>query len=219
MQIEFLRKLIDAGLCPLPIADSESKRPTTKWEHLLHAMPMEEEMIEWKGNAMGIVCGTVSGNLEVIDFDEKHRSGIFEEWKKLLANDPLLSKLTITKTVHNGFHALYRCAEIGGNTKLARNIKKEVLIETRGIGGYVLEPPSSGYELLQRDLFSIPIISFAERAALLNSAKALNEDVENGAYPVILSNASGNRPGDIFMRETPWREILEPHGWRIAGKQ
>lgn len=72
---------------------------------------------------VGMVCGKLSGNLEVIDIDEKYSldGKMCERYKKLIhAADPnLLKKLVVQKTKGGGFHFIYRCSVIAGNLKLA----------------------------------------------------------------------------------------------------
>ena len=72
---------------------------------------------------VGLVCGKLSGGLEVIDVDTKYdlTGTLFEDYKKLIhaADETLLSKLVVQKTKSGGYHLLYRCSEIQGNLKLA----------------------------------------------------------------------------------------------------
>jgi hypothetical protein len=72
---------------------------------------------------VGLVCGEPSGGIEVIDVDEKYSldGKLFENYKKAIhQTDPmLLKKLVVQKTKNGGFHFIYRCAVIGGNSKLA----------------------------------------------------------------------------------------------------
>lgn len=73
--------------------------------------------------AVGLVCGLLSGGLEVIDCDVKYdlTGRLFENYKRLIHEvDPnLLQKLVVQKTKSNGFHIIYRCSKIEGNLKLA----------------------------------------------------------------------------------------------------
>ena len=73
--------------------------------------------------AVGLVCGRLSGNLEVIDVDEKYSldGKLFEKYKKVIHEyDPeLLKKLVVQKTISGGYHMIYRCQKIEGNLKLA----------------------------------------------------------------------------------------------------
>lgn len=72
---------------------------------------------------VGLVCGTPSGNVEVIDIDQKYSldGKLFEQYKLAVnAVQPnLLKKLVVQKTKNGGYHFIYRCAKIEGNIKLA----------------------------------------------------------------------------------------------------
>lgn len=74
--------------------------------------------------AVGLVCGKLSGNLEVIDIDEKYSldGNLFKNYKRLIAevNKDLLKKLVVQKTPTGGHHFIYRCSKIEGNLKLAQ---------------------------------------------------------------------------------------------------
>ena len=72
---------------------------------------------------VGLVCGTPSGNVEVIDIDQKYSldGKLFEQYKLAVnAVQPnLLKKLVVQKTKNGGYHFIYRCDKIEGNIKLA----------------------------------------------------------------------------------------------------
>lgn len=73
--------------------------------------------------AVGLVCGKLSGNIEVIDIDLKYdiTGKIFENYKRLIhsVDDTLLNKIIVQKTKSGGYHFIYRCSVIAGNLKLA----------------------------------------------------------------------------------------------------
>lgn len=72
---------------------------------------------------VGLVCGTPSGNVEVIDIDQKYSldGKLFEQYKLAIntTQPGLLQKLVVQKTKNGGYHFIYRCAKIEGNVKLA----------------------------------------------------------------------------------------------------
>lgn len=72
---------------------------------------------------VGLVCGKLSGNIEVIDFDLKYdlTKTLYEEFKKIVnqVDKELLKKMVVQKTISGGYHWIYRCSEIGGNDHLA----------------------------------------------------------------------------------------------------
>lgn len=73
--------------------------------------------------AVGLVCGELSGGLEIVDVDCKYdlTGRLFDNYKRLVHEiDPtLLAKLVIQKTKGGGYHVIYRCSKIEGNLKLA----------------------------------------------------------------------------------------------------
>ena len=223
MKLLYPKWLIAHGLCPMPVSDSITKRPTIKgWTSFL-TFPSDNEIIAWRGKAIGIVCGKISGNLEVIDFDEKHRLGIYETWKASLNEEELacLSRCVISSTVNKGFHVIYRYEGVEGNEKLASSVEKETLIETRGQGGYVLEPPNKGYAKMQGWLDTIPMLTEKEREAFFEKAIALNEYTPPvyEVKPHQHYQEDTTRPGDLYNQTATFAEILEPLGWKRVGQQ
>lgn len=104
------------GLQFIPV--NASKIPTVKnWQNSTERFDLSNCV------AVGLVCGKPSGNLEVIDIDEKYSldGKLCERYKRLIheIDSNLLSKLVVQKTKNGGFHFLYRCSEIAGNSKLA----------------------------------------------------------------------------------------------------
>lgn len=103
----------------------------------LQFMPVKENKLpvhkEWQTtskkydlsncSAVGLVCGKLSGGLEVVDIDLKYdiTGKLFNRYKKLIhESDPdLLEKLVVQKTKSGGYHFIYRCSVIEGNLKLA----------------------------------------------------------------------------------------------------
>jgi hypothetical protein len=127
------------GLSIIPV--SSAKQPFGKWkEYQSKIAPISLWHSHYQNQGIvGIITGKVSGNLEIIDVDIKNdpKKTIMTEYSDLIPAD-LLRKLIIQTTPNNGFHLIYRCPEvkIDCNQKLALNSQKEIIIETRGEGGY-----------------------------------------------------------------------------------
>ena len=218
-----------AGLAVLP-ADKTQKRPTMAWKDYQERRPTECEVNAWFCNqhdAICLVCGKTSGNLEVIDFD--NHGELFDAWQNAVPTE-LKSKLVIEKTPSGGFHVAYQCQDtVCGNTKLAqgiRNDKTVTLIETRGEGGLILCAPSVGYTLTQGDYADLPILIAEEREVLLNAAKQLNEikEDEKTVSSVLSSDFTmyepdcsnfEKRPGDEFNERINFGEMLTYYGWKL----
>lgn len=104
------------GLKFMPVTDA--KRPIIKgWQ----VSTDKHDLSNCLG--VGLVCGVLSGGLEVIDVDSKYdlTGRLFEDYKRKVhaVDNTLLGKLLVQKTRSNGYHLIYRCSEISGNLKLA----------------------------------------------------------------------------------------------------
>jgi hypothetical protein len=227
--LDTAQNYVQAGLSVLPVRADGSKSPAIPWKQYQEVLADGQTLKKWFSKddcGIGIVCGRVSGGLEVLDFEA---DAPIKEWGELAKNqlgEDFLKPLPLVKTPSGGWHLYYRCPEIGGNQKLALELKngtQKVLIETRAEGGYVLAPGSpptchpSGkpYKLLRGDLTKIPTISPEQRAVLLRAARALTQ-VPAKEVHVPKEYTDQGRPGDDFNRRSTWREILEPHGWKLV---
>lgn len=209
---------LQSGMCVIPDRQ-DKKSPAIDWKKYQNSMSTEEEIKQWFPKyRIGIVCGAVSGHLELIDFDSQGEA--FDKWKDFINEDrpELINKLIIERSPSGGYHVIYRCngVNIPGNTKLAlkgievdeaginyeykgKTLKSiqcadgkayivAELIETRGEGGQFLCAPNRGYQLLQGNYRNIPNISFDERETIISCARACNEWYP----PVIQDNKNKN---------------------------
>lgn len=225
------RACMAAGICVLPAKRVEKRPAVGQWKQYRSRLPTDVEWSAWLANgidALCIVCGRVSGNAEMIDFDAGGE--LFDAWTARISPD-LLAKLVIEKTQRDGRHIFYRCqAEVCGNMKLAQRLvvgKIVTLIETRGEGGLFLCAPTPGYALLQGDLARPPVLTADERDALLQAAWELNEYVppvvdlplepdrtcQTTMLTVTDACASTERPGDDFNKRGDVRAVLTQAGW------
>jgi hypothetical protein len=185
-------------------------------------IPQERQVVEWFSkpeDAICVVTGQVSGNLEMLDFD---RGGDrFEAWKEQIPPE-LLARLVIETSQSGGKHVIYRCTEpINGNMKLAMGFRDGAmvtLIETRGEGGLFLCAPTLGYSLEQGSLTEIPVLTPQEREILLETAWSLNEYLPTADVPADSQFVPENRPGDDFNNRGDIRALLIKHGWTLVKK-
>lgn len=139
-------RLIDEGFSLMAVR--EDKRPFEAWKERQTVAFTKEQFFEQynnpKAGGTGLVCGYQ--NLEVIDIDLKvlelvsEQKRFWEEYLSFLKDNiaDFEDKFVIVKTRNNGYHILYKCATIQGNSKIAKaKGSQEALIESRGIGGYV----------------------------------------------------------------------------------
>lgn len=168
-----------AGLSVLPAVKAKKRPAVGVWRTWAGRLPTEVEVEAWFSNAHDAVCivaGKVSGNLECIDFDQKAEA--YDAWCAKIA-PVVLDSVVVESTPSGGKHVVYRCEEpVEGNAKLAQGVrdgKRKTLIETRGEGGLFLCAPSPGYALERGDFEHIPVISQEARQALLSAARELDE--------------------------------------------
>lgn len=154
--LKSVKDAIEAGISVLPPSPTGTKQPlpggSPHWQKYQEQPPTAEELRKWYSDktitGIGVVCGSVSGGVECLDFDERAVSDEYEKAAISVGLGGLLERLKAGYYEHspNGSHLLYRCEEIGGNTKLAtrpkspeemkdQNDKTKTLIETRGEGG------------------------------------------------------------------------------------
>jgi len=170
---------LSAGLCALPAIRAEKRPAVGRWKQYQTRMPTPAELSAWLANkpdAVCILCGRASGNVEAIDFDAGGE--LFSAWWDRIPAD-LRERLIVEITPSGGRHVIYRCVvAVSGNLKLAQRKDGEkvvTLIETRGEGGLILCAPTGGYEIVQGDLCDPPRLTAAERDILLQAAWELNE--------------------------------------------
>ncbi|MBX3363999.1 MAG: AAA family ATPase [Phycisphaeraceae bacterium] len=119
---------VAAGLCALPaVRRGEEKRVALRaWKPYQTRLPTHDEVGSWfapsneAGRSLCLVCGSVSGNLEMIDFELGGEA--FEAWREAVesACPGLVARLVIESTPSGGRHVIYRCeAPVSGSTKLA----------------------------------------------------------------------------------------------------
>lgn len=245
-------KYTRSGLSIIPIRPDGTKAPALReWKTYQHRIPSEAEVAAWfnSGNNYGIavVAGSVSGNLEVLDFDQE---SLFLPWRELVENECLgvTEQFVVIKTPVGGYHVYFRSSFVERNLKLARQalevpeaspgarkveqrwIRIKTLIETRGEGGYVLAPPSPAschrsnrpYKIVAGELTDIPIITTQQRDILLSAARSFNEYVEldriHSTGTKLKNQAQlSTRPGDDFNSRATWEPLLTAHGWKLLG--
>jgi hypothetical protein len=143
--LDTARGYVGGGLSVIPVRPDGTKAPAIAWKEYQARLPTDEELIAWfstSKNGIAVICGAVSGGLEVIDFDSPEAFGAWAA--KLNEREPgLLGRFPVVLTPSGGRHLYHRLrGPVEGNRKLAVDDGGKVLIETRGEGGYVLAPGS-----------------------------------------------------------------------------
>ena len=215
-----------AGVSIIPT--TADKRPALReWTSYQSNIMTEEEIDTLFTGAvgLGIVCGKVSGGLEVIDVDTKHDTTgtLWEEFSRLLEDNlpETYKELIIAQTKSGGYHIYYRCDTIEGNKKLANKLNKEVLIETRGQGGYVIAPPTANYTYLQGEPINIPRISKEERDLIIKIARHFNELQEEKNIKISLNThtTEDNNPFKVYNKRGNILDLLQSKNWSVEGQK
>jgi hypothetical protein len=218
------------------IVVDRNKRSILPWKvyqtRMITPAELHEQQQHPKAYGVAIICGAVSGGLEVIDIDCKNdttgamRQSLIDTIKE--QSEDLYRNLYIVQTQNNGLHIAYRCEVIEGNQKLASryatnqeqasnpHIKQVVLIETRGEGGYVVAPPTDGYIVLQGA--SIPTLTIDEREMLHSICRQYNQITEEAPRPrqVIAEADYGLSPFEDFNQRGDAVAVLQSHGWTVV---
>jgi hypothetical protein len=204
-----------------------------KWtqyqERIITEAELDDALASPHAHGVGVICGAVSGGLEVIDVDSKNDTTGTLNARVLKAVAVVEIPVFVVSTISGGLHLYYRCEVIEGNQKLAMRppnaseldanprARGICLIETRGEGGYVVAPGTPGYEA-DGDL-DIPTVTIDQRDTLLAIMRSFNEVYETKDAP----RDKVERERDYAL--TPWaqfnaevsademRTLLEDKGW------
>jgi replicative DNA helicase len=223
--IEYLKALLSV------IPTKEDKLPALPTWKPYQSQRIKEDAVEalFSGanvKGLAIICGAISGGLEVIDVDTKHDTtgSLWEELRGLIEDNlpELYSRLVIAQTKSGGYHIYYRCSSIAGNLKLATKLNKEVLIETRGEGGYVIAPPTPKYTYIQGEPGNIPTITPEEREILFSISKSFNELEEIKPKVKTASttySSTGVSPFEDYNQRGDLIGLLESKGWKVVNEK
>ena len=230
----------DAGLSVVPPAEDGTKRPYCEWTDYQQRRPAREQVEAWYSgnrNGLGIVNGAVSGGLESIEFDDHITYIAFNADAEAAGLGDLVKRIEsgyLEQSPSEGIHWPYYCTEICGNTKLAKRPKApdemsgpgdkiEVLIETRGEGGYLIVAPSNGrvhptgrpYTRLAGSFATIATITPEERSDLWQLARTFDltpAGTDEGTVRPPVTEMGG-RPGDDYNAKAEWKTLLEDNDW------
>jgi hypothetical protein len=131
--LAWARFYVDLGLCPIPAAYGE-KRPSINWRAYQTQKPGEEEIERWfnRGQVnVAIICGQVSNNLVVLDFDDP---AVYHEFCNAAK---LEAKVPVVETGRGGRHVWLRTPRPVPSFKIP-----ELKLEIRSNGNIVIAPPS-----------------------------------------------------------------------------
>jgi hypothetical protein len=223
-------KYLDFGVNVIAVNDKKQAIfPWKEYQSKAISKPeLEKQLSDPRAKGIAVICGAVSGGLEVIDIDTKYET--FPLWDQIKSKIPqdIFAKLHIVNTKSNGYHLYYKCEEIECNQKLAQRepiaeeklqnpqIKTYCIIETRGEAGYVVAPPTEGYTIVQK---GINIITIEERSTLFEVMRSFNEIIEEQiieAHQRPSTKDYGVSPFEDYNRRGDISALLQSHGWTIV---
>jgi len=220
--VQIAKRYRDHGFSPIPLR-RDSKVPALKgWQK--HAdEPIQDFGVFSTTNGIGLAMGY--DGIQCLDIDSKHFEG--DEYNDFVAlieqHDPtLMERMVIQRTISGGYHWIFKCDEIAGNEKLAKNTSGEATFETRGKGGQIVVWPTKGYNIIGK-ISDIQRITPAERNVIWSCARMMGAQVPT-PEPI------KNQPTDsVFSGEvdetTPWGEfratysvidVLVNAGWSVV---
>lgn len=221
-----ISRLIKDGISVIPVFDAyfsevskkwEGKNPTqSTWKQYQKEYIDIAEFFTNRNNtgSFATITGKISGNLELIDVDNKNDPGcdalLFSAIKDLYPE--IWKILRIHRTPSGGYHIPYRvaCGIIPGNQKLAGWLDPEnpdkkgnpgvsYFLETRGEGGFFLWPPSVGYSIYQDN--PLPVLSWEDRCSLICLCQQFTR------IPVKVIDKKPKKKDSDFYDETPWQHF------------
>jgi DNA-binding transcriptional ArsR family regulator len=186
-----------AGFSVVPVATDGSKAPAVPWKVYQDTAAGPDQLGAWFGSGsydgLGVVCGAVSGNLELLEVEGRAVAELGPAFGKALQDNgfgDLWQRLNVgylETSPSGGLHWLFRVdGAARGNLKLARRLataaelvenskdRVKVLLETRGKGGFVVVAPSGGrthpsglpWRRVMGSPGTVPTITVDERDAL-----------------------------------------------------
>ena len=163
-------------------------------------------------------CDSIPQDLRDKMYIQKTRNGGYH-WiwscpSQKAGNQKLAQRLTTPEEKHQVYlENFYNPVTKAAALKIALNYKVKVLLETRGHGGYVLFPPTPGYEYISG---KIEEISLKEHDFILGMARSFNEYFEPSNTNKGVHKSGGINPFDEYDKRGDALGLLLNHGWTVV---
>jgi hypothetical protein len=222
------------GLTPIPVGGN--KKPLGQWKQWQNKTPTEAQVRDAFNGAQGVglVCGKHSrllmlelegravklGYLQKLS-DACRQAGIGELFERVDAG-------YVEVTPSGGLHFLIRTDEPAKNVVLARDADGNVMIETRGEGGYTVVAPSdglchptgTGWRLEQGSLETIAELTAVEVTALLAACRSLDQQpqtiaptpVHRTVAAMSITDGQNGKLDPVYAGTSPLDSWKEQHG-------
>ena len=128
------------GIAIIPLAP-KTKKPLVRWRDYQTRLPTEAELLRWfyPGNSRNVaaVCGW--RGLTVLDFDDAASYGAWIAWSAITGGVARrVASATYRVRTARGMHVYL----LVGDTPRCGKVDEPISVDIKGIGGYVLIPPS-----------------------------------------------------------------------------
>lgn len=228
----------EAGCSIIRTTIDGTKAPLGKWDQYKTERASRETLTAWFKDGypgMGLVCGAISGNLEMLEFEGTAADLITPFLTRIAQQSPSVAQRIMSyveTSPSGGIHFFYRVTEpIPGNTKLAyrpnpHDLSKRVIsIETRGEGGQVVIAPShfqvhdykdSRWAIFSGTIENIPTFNADEHELIHSVARTFDESPQRNEEFTLADRgdtAKEGDPGYDFNQRGTWEEVLEPAGY------
>lgn len=233
----------NAGLCVIRARTDGTKAPQGNWAQYQTERPTLEQIDEWFADGhpgIGIVCGEISGNLEMLELEGVAVAGGVARAVMQAAKQAGISHLLdrilngyYEVTPSDGVHWLYKVtgAPVPGNTKLARRNATDAelaidptdtvktLIETRGEGGFTIIAPSHGqthptggqWAIRRGGINTIPTLTAEERDQLHAICRQIDTYTPDKIEPVAPTTKKVAVPRSAGVVGESWYDAVSEH--------
>ena len=183
------------GLSVFPLQYGSKRPAVSSWEPYQHRPPTAGELFDWfvgREANIAVVCGRVSGNLVVMDFDDV---ASYEEFFK--AREKLEESTLVCRTAR-GVHVYLRSTEPVRTFKI-----QELKLDIKGEGSYVVAPPSLHPSGVRYEFVNFPgvqniIVVEGLVASIKRRVRQLGADIER-------MRLSGEELTELLKKAKAWR--------------
>jgi len=158
---EDAKRLVDQGFSVFAIKPRDKVPAVDSWKEFQERKPTDGELHTWfdRGDKnIGIVCGKISRNLVVVDFDDPAMLSFLFEGEPDKFIEKAKEKTLVVKT-RKGWHVYFRVPEKLLQSGRFNNLK----IDIKGEGGYVVAPPSIHREGARYEFLNDKDVEFNEK--------------------------------------------------------
>lgn len=186
-----------AGHWLIPLRDGDSKRPAVSAWSSKRVQNLESII---KSENIGLVTG--ENNIWALDVDSKYAHNLKEYNDFVSAHIERQfapNEYIVQETNSGGLHYIFKLKEFPNNGEwnnkaFARNSDKKVLLESRGIGGYIKVYDESVFS----SLVTIVAVESSKVQKLIDWARSLNQDVNKPEAKQTSTSAPDANPFELF---------------------